>query len=199
MRKQLIFAALLGLIGLGLLFAGLREPSGGTVKPAPAGAPVSGPAQPGGGGGEGTAAGSGGTAVHGTAGGLGTAVPAAAKASGNGEAFFVEYRLDRERTRGEQLALLKEIVDNSATGGETRQRAQDRLLNISQNMAREMEVENLIRAKGFADAAVCLENGGATVIVEAKQILPTDAARIADLVSRNTGVSAQNIVIIPRQ
>lgn len=200
-RKQLVIAALLGLIGLGLLFAGLREPPGGAVKPAPAGAPVASLVPPGSsaGAGGGSAAGSGGAAVKGTAGGDGAAAPAAANASRNGEAFFVEYRLDRERTRGEQLALLKEIVDNAATGGETRQRAQDRLLTISQNMAREMEVENLIRAKGYADAAVCLENGGATVIVEAKQISSTGAARIADLVARNTGVSAQNIVIIPRQ
>ncbi|MGB9804148.1 SpoIIIAH-like family protein [Desulfofundulus sp.] len=122
----------------------------------------------------------------------------AQEVSRDGTAFFVEYRLDRERTRGQQLELLREVINNPQAAAETRRTAQDQLLAISQNMAREVEVENLIRAKGFKDAAVSLENHGATVVVQATRISPEDVTRIAELVSRETGVAEQNIVIIPR-
>lgn len=187
LKKQLVLAVVLALAGLALLCLGWRGMPGGADKPAPAGTPVVGPA----------AKADTNTAGNKTALDPGTVQPVT-KPDDSGESFFVEFRLNRERIRGEQLALLKEIVNNPATTGDTRQRAQERLLSISQNMTREMEVENLIRARGYRDAAVCLENGGATVVVEAGRFAATDAARIADLVTRNTGVGMQNVVIIPR-
>ncbi|MDK2887563.1 MAG: stage sporulation protein [Thermoanaerobacter sp.] len=123
--------------------------------------------------------------------------PRVADASSRGTAFFVEYRLDRERTRGQQLELLREIINNPQAAPETRKTAQERLLVISQSLAREAEVENLLRARGFGDAAVSLDGRGATVVIQASSISAEEATRIAELVSRGTGVAEQDVVIIP--
>jgi len=70
-------------------------------------------------------------------------------------------------------------------------------MTISENISMEMELESLIRAKGFVDAVVYLKDNNATVVVKSGAVTPEEAARICDLVSRGTGMSEQNIVIIP--
>jgi stage III sporulation protein AH len=112
--------------------------------------------------------------------------------------FFIEYRLDRERTRGQQIELLREIINNPASSPQARQQAQERLLAISNKMAKEIEIEHLIRARGFKDSTVCLEENGVTVIVQAANLSTQDTANICEVVSWGTGVGDQNIIIIPK-
>ncbi|SHJ10049.1 SpoIIIAH-like family protein [Desulfofundulus thermosubterraneus] len=182
-QKRILLAFLLGLLGLTLLVLGWQG-APGQMKRQDDGAPVSANNMP---------------AAQGTAAGTVPESPRQVQdVSRDGAAFFVEYRLDRERTRGQQLELLREIINNPQAAAETRRTAQERLLAISQSMAREVEVENLLRAKGFKDAAVSLDDRGATVVVQAARISPEEATRIAELVSRGTGVAEQDVVIIPR-
>jgi stage III sporulation protein AH len=120
------------------------------------------------------------------------------QADKNSAEFFIEYRLERERTRGQQVEWLREIINNENADAETRKKAQEQLYTISQNIGREMEIENLIRAKGYNDAVVLLQDKVVTVVVRSKELATDDVAKIAELVSRNTGISLQNIVIIPK-
>lgn len=124
------------------------------------------------------------------------------------EDFFIEYRLDRERTRGRQIELLREIINSSTASEQARQKAQEELLAITNKLAREMELEHLIRAKGYRDATVCIEEKGVTVIVQPgpgqregkapAKITPEDITKICEVVSWGTGVGEQNIIVIPK-
>ena len=114
------------------------------------------------------------------------------------ENFFIEYRLERERTRGQQVELLREIINDPNADAETRKKSQEDLYTITHNIGKEMEVENLIRAKGFKDAVVLIKEKGATVVVQAEELSSEQAARIAEIVNRNTGILLNNIVIIPK-
>ncbi|OPY57532.1 MAG: Stage III sporulation protein AH [Pelotomaculum sp. PtaU1.Bin035] len=110
--------------------------------------------------------------------------------------FFVEYRLEKERTRGQRVEWLREVINNANSAGETRQKAQENLMSISSSMEKEVEMENLIKAKGFSDAAVLVGDRIVTVIVEAASLATDEAVRLADMVSKGTGVEDNNIVII---
>jgi len=122
-----------------------------------------------------------------------------AKASlSGGDDFFVEYRLERERTRGQSVEWLREVINNVNSAGETRQKAQEHLMAISRNMEKEIELENLLRAKGFKDAAVLVNERAVTVIVETDHLSTGESFQITDLVSRGTGVDTQNIIIITK-
>ncbi len=121
------------------------------------------------------------------------------KTAEDGSDFFVEYRLERERTRGQRVEWLREVINNVNSAGETRQKAQEHLMTISSIMEKEVELENLMKAKGYKDAAVLVDDRAVTVIVNTKTLPVGDAAQITDLVSRGTGVEAKNIVIIPRE
>ncbi len=116
-------------------------------------------------------------------------------------AFFVEYRMERERTRSKEVELLREVLVSPSTGEETRKKVQEKLLEISSNMSKEMELENLIRARGYRDAAVFLDGDTVTVVVQpGKNILPgtEENSEIAALVSKSAGVPEDNVIIITK-
>lgn len=114
------------------------------------------------------------------------------------EGFFVEYRLHRERTRGQQIELLREIINSPSSAADTRQVAQDQLLSISRSVAKEARVENLLKARGYRDAVVCVDQKGVTVVVESPGFNNSEEARLIELVSRETGFGEQGIIIVPK-
>ncbi|HAU31151.1 MAG: hypothetical protein XD78_2137 [Desulfotomaculum sp. 46_296] len=116
-----------------------------------------------------------------------------------GSQFFIEYRLDRERSNGRQVETLHEIIDNPSSSSQTRQAAQEKLLFLSEKLAREGELEHLISARGFRDSTVCLEeNNKITVIVQATSLSAQDEEGIRQLVIWGTGVEEQNIIILAK-
>ncbi|MFZ3170683.1 MAG: SpoIIIAH-like family protein [Carboxydocellales bacterium] len=122
----------------------------------------------------------------------------AASANNPADKFFAEYRLERDRVRGQQVDNLREIVNNPKSVVETIREAQKRLLSLNENLSKELLVENMLRAKHYNDAIVFLQDGAVTVIVQAKELNQQDIAKIADLITRTTGKSAQEMVIIPK-
>ncbi|MGI9951533.1 SpoIIIAH-like family protein [Moorellaceae bacterium AZ2] len=124
----------------------------------------------------------------------------AANKAGKGDAaFFVEYRLERDRRRSQQIELLKQIIDNPNATGEGKQEAQKRLVDLTQQMDLELQLEKLIVAKGYKEAAVFIQPNAVNVIVMADQFAEEDANKIGDLVSRSTGRPREQISIIPQQ
>ncbi|MBO8168195.1 MAG: SpoIIIAH-like family protein [Thermoanaerobacteraceae bacterium] len=113
--------------------------------------------------------------------------------------FFVEYRLERDRVRSQQIQLLKDIVQNPNSVSETRQEAQAVLLEITKRMEKELQLENLITAKGYEDAVLFIQPSGVTVIVKSEQLSQEDVTRICDIVSRSTGHDLKDIVVIPKK
>lgn len=111
--------------------------------------------------------------------------------------FYAETRLERDRTRSEQVQLLREIVGDAKSTAEARSDAQRRLLDLSRRVAQETEAESLIRAKGFPDAVVFLQESGAVVVVKDADLRPAEAARIADVTAAATGIAFSEVRIIP--
>jgi stage III sporulation protein AH len=115
------------------------------------------------------------------------------------EDFFVDYRLDREKSRGRQVEILEAIVNNPSSAVETRKTAQEKLLEISGSISKEARVENLLKAKGYDEAVVCLDQRGVTVVMESQGLTPAEEAGLIEMVSRETGFGEQGIIIVPRK
>ena len=64
-------------------------------------------------------------------------------------------------------------------------------------MEKELTIENLIKAKGFADAAVTFHYGSVNVVVDCTELTNEQVAQILDIVTRETGEPAANIKISP--
>lgn len=99
--------------------------------------------------------------------------------------FFPQYRLQRDRVRGEQLDILKEIVNNPNTDEKSKQSALSRLLAITGGMEKEMKAEGLLKAEGFVEGVVILDNDQANVVVYSNAL---DAERKQELIKQVGGI-----------
>lgn len=112
--------------------------------------------------------------------------------------FFEDYRLERDRIRSQQIETLKEIVAGDGAA-EIKRKAQEQLLNLTASAAKEVEVENLLKAKNFQDVVVFLQEKGATVVVKEQALDGDGLARLTDLVAKVSGRNPADIIIIPKK
>ncbi|HWQ57941.1 MAG TPA: SpoIIIAH-like family protein [Clostridia bacterium] len=114
-----------------------------------------------------------------------------------GTDYYEAFRQEREETRNLELSYLDEIIATSVSDSETLQDAQEQKLALVAQMEKEFAIENLIRAKGFADAAVTFHQGAVSVVVDAEELTTEQAAQILEIVQSETGEIAENIKVIP--
>jgi len=112
--------------------------------------------------------------------------------------FFIDFRIDRDRARSHQLDLLREIIENPKADEAAKRAASGKWLEIVDQIGKETELEGLIRAKGFDDAVVMLRPTGAVVVVKVKDLSQVEAARIADVVARGTGLKLESIQVVAK-
>jgi stage III sporulation protein AH len=108
--------------------------------------------------------------------------------------FYTECRLERERIRSERSEVLRDAM-RGAKNEETRQKAQDAVLKLVTEKQREAEMENLIKARGFADALVVMRDNSVSAIVKAQTLTREEVMQVADVISRVAGVKYEDITI----
>ncbi len=110
--------------------------------------------------------------------------------------FFVEYRLERDRVRGQEMEMLNDMINNPQVGPEARTEAEKQLLNLVDLMEKELIIENMLIAQGYNDALLFTRKGVATVMIDAEKLDEDDFLRIAEIVSSVTGVSREQVQVI---
>jgi len=110
--------------------------------------------------------------------------------------FFVEYRLDRERLRSQQSEFLEDIIRDPAVDSVTRKEVNDRLLKLNTTAEQELNIENMIKAKGYEDAIAIVHDGCVDIIIKAGSLLGEDVATIGSIAVKNTGINLEHIVIM---
>ena len=117
--------------------------------------------------------------------------------SGDASAVVAEAKVTREQVRAKNKESLMEIIDNKNLSDAQKQEAVDQLLLMTDLAEKEAEAETMLASKGFKEAVVSLTSDGADVVVSAAELSEANRAQIEDIVTRKTGVAAENIVINP--
>ena len=113
--------------------------------------------------------------------------------------FFIDYKLERDRLRGQEADYLRELINNPNASSESKEKAQQDLIALSQKVEKEMIVENLIKAKGFEDAVIFFSDDHVNIVIKTDGLLQKDIAQITDEVTKTTGISVDKITIIERK
>jgi stage III sporulation protein AH len=108
--------------------------------------------------------------------------------------FFTEYRLERDKIRSEQSDLLRETIKNAKTE-DARQHAQDMMLKLVQEKQQEMEIESLIKSRGFADALVFIKATSVNAVLKTTTLSREEVVQVADIIGRVAGMKAEDITI----
>ncbi|MDR7870008.1 MAG: SpoIIIAH-like family protein [Tissierellaceae bacterium] len=113
--------------------------------------------------------------------------------------YFVEYRLSRDKLRANLIDRLSSIVNNDKTNDTMRTEAQSEIINIGKISETELQIEALIKSKGFDEAVVLLTDEDIKVVVSVDELTDTEMVKILDIVRSETDFDMDNIKIIKKQ
>ena len=119
------------------------------------------------------------------------------------ETFFSAYRSEREATRESEFLYLDAIISSETSSEAAKTAAEEQKLGLVERMEKEMQLESLVKAKGFEDAIVTMSDSGVNVVVGTAELTAEQAAQIYDIVRSETVVrsetdlTAGDVKIIP--
>lgn len=105
--------------------------------------------------------------------------------------------LMKEQTRAKNKEALLNIINAENLPESAKQDAVNSMIELTDITQKECAAEILLEAKGFADVVVSISGDVADVIVQANDLTEAQRAQIEDIVSRKTGIAAENIIISP--
>ena len=112
-----------------------------------------------------------------------------------GNDYFADVKLRRQQARDNALSILKDasLIENT-----DKEKTTQSMTIIAADTVREAKIETLVKAKGFAEcvALISEESISVVVAVPADGLLPSDVAKIKDIVISETGVGADMIKIV---
>ncbi|MGI5824497.1 MAG: SpoIIIAH-like family protein [Bacillota bacterium] len=116
----------------------------------------------------------------------------------NDNDYFINYEMEREKVRSEQLELLNEMVEGENTLPEVKQEAENKILSITEGMENELLLESLLVAKYGGEAVVFVQEDKVNVILRPKsgKIDDKEADKIAQLVDTYTDIGYENAIIV---
>ena len=117
--------------------------------------------------------------------------------SGDASAVVAEAKVTREQVRAKNKEALMEIIDNQNLSDAQKQNAINQLLEMTDLAEKEAAAETMLASKGFDEAVVSLTSECADIVVSADELSEANRAQIEDIVTRKTGIAAENIVITP--
>lgn len=112
----------------------------------------------------------------------------------NADTYFGEMRATINTDRNQVISMLTDVIAETKDGPEKNNATQQKL-KIIDYMNKEKSIETLIQNKGFPETLVLMTDNSVNVTVNKQELSQSDVAKIYDIVMRETGRSAGQIVI----
>ena len=109
------------------------------------------------------------------------------------DTYIVDMKMTREKQRNQLTEQLNEIINNPSTADQAKVEASNMKIEIVKNCDTELQIENLLLAKGYDEAIVFIDGDKVNVVVNMEEITQNDATKIFDIVSNQSGISRENI------
>lgn len=116
-----------------------------------------------------------------------------------GEDFFIETKLERDKYRSEQINIYREMINNPNTDEVTKKEYHRKMMELTDKMEKEIEIESLIRARGYKDALAFIHDDTVDVIIETNGLEKNDVARVGDIIVKTTGFTFDDVTIIEKK
>ncbi len=117
------------------------------------------------------------------------------KAEG-GNTYFSLARVEKQKARSEALDIHKELLNNENSSEDAKSKAEADIAQLASNAELEVVIENIIKAKGFAEAVCYLNEDNARIVVKSEGLVPAQVAQIKDIVMDNMEIAADKIKIV---
>jgi|GEM_PF-2268210 len=116
----------------------------------------------------------------------------------NSSDFCARYRMEREQVRSREVSILNGVVKEGDSDSQARDKAMQRLVQISSDIEHEMKSENLVRCHGARDCVALLEPDNTTLIIASPRMDEEHVADIKSELCKMTGCEEGEISLIFR-
>ncbi|BFJ83910.1 SpoIIIAH-like family protein [Ruthenibacterium sp. CLA-JM-H11] len=114
------------------------------------------------------------------------------------EKYFEQARLTRTKTRDEALDTLQKSLKDASLSTEEKESLTATLSNTLESITIESDIENMVKAKGFADCVAFIEGDKINLAVKtgAEGLDKTEVAQLRDIILSKMETEAKNISIV---
>lgn len=109
--------------------------------------------------------------------------------------FFAEATANRQKARDEALEKLKNLISSQTISEEAKNGILEQSEALTKNIQQESNIENLIKAKGFGECLVFIQNDECSVIVNPGSLKENTAIVIKDIITGQSGIKSDKIKI----
>lgn len=110
------------------------------------------------------------------------------------DSYFQEMRASINLDRNEVISMLTDAEATAETSSE-KENATQKKLTLLENMQKEQDIENAIKAKGLPECLVLITENGINVTVNKQELNDSDVAKICDIVMRETQRPSSEIIV----
>ena len=112
--------------------------------------------------------------------------------------YFDTARLNRQQARDAAAATLTSVSKTDGASKDMVDAALKEIAKIASNTVKEAQLEDLIKAKGFAECVIYISDDGVNVTVPAplQGLSASSVAKITDIVTKQTTFKAADLKII---
>ena len=111
------------------------------------------------------------------------------------QSYFSEARLNRQKSRDSAIDALNAMFEDAAITDEQKAQLALQAAAVASAIETEGKIENLIKAKGFADCMIYIDGERVDAIVKTNGLLKEEVAQIKDILVTETGAAEENISI----
>lgn len=112
--------------------------------------------------------------------------------------FFASAVIDRERVRDEALEVLVGITEDETAGDAAKADAFAAMERIAKETSAEIDIENMVKAKGFSECVAVISGEDANIVVQSKGLTAGEVAQIKEIVYLEADILPKNVRIIER-
>lgn len=116
----------------------------------------------------------------------------------NNDKYFEQARLTRTKTRDEALDTLQKSLKDTSLNEEEKESLTSTLTATLESITIESDIENMVKAKGFADCVAFIEGDKINLAVKtgSEGLDKTEVAQLRDIILSKMETEAKNISIV---
>jgi stage III sporulation protein AH len=126
-----------------------------------------------------------------------SAVQTSAKADSSETDYFKAAKKEREDAIKEAQDVIKETLDSDKLTDKDK----EKIVSLSSSLASRIEqannIETLLKAKGFNKAVAVIGTETVNIVVKSDGLTTAQTLQIQDIVTNESGISLENIKIVP--
>lgn len=109
--------------------------------------------------------------------------------------YFADVRTERQKAQDKTVDMAKEVIESASNDEDTKEKAVEDAAQIANIYQQQSNIEGLIKAKGYSDCVVFIQNSECSVVLKKSEMNDDTNLVIKDIVNGQSGIEAERIKI----